>query len=65
LFSFLQEKKVLLFYYASRPVVRHIEYPINWVTGAPSLGKRGRGVQLTTQPYVVQRLGMGLAVTLH
>jgi hypothetical protein len=40
----------------SRPALRLIEPPVNWVPGVLSPeGKRGRGVRLTILSHVVQR----------
>jgi hypothetical protein len=48
----------------SRPALGPTQPPIQWVPGALSLGlKRGRGVTLTTHPYLVSRLKMSRIYT--
>jgi len=49
---------VILFTTAFRTALGPTQPPIQWVSGAASLGYSGRGVKLTTQFYLVPKLRM-------
>jgi hypothetical protein len=59
-----QKQSIFLLVSASRPAPGPTQPPIQWVPGLPSPGvKRGRGVTLTTHPYLVPRLSMSRSYT--
>jgi hypothetical protein len=59
-----QGQRIFLLSYVSRPAPGPTQAPLQWVPGVLSPGiKRGRGVMLTTQPYLVPRLGMSRSYT--
>jgi hypothetical protein len=47
---------------ASKPAVGRTQPPIQWLSGAPSLGESGRGVKLTTHLHLVPRSRMRGAI---
>jgi hypothetical protein len=59
-----QRQRIFLLAPASRPALRPTQPPIQWVPEVLSPGvKRGRGVTLTTHPYLVPRLRMSRSYT--